>query len=166
MANDLAIDNNQDIYVANTDNKRIQKWSVDSWSDITIFPTNDFPFSYPTALFLDQVKYLYIADDFNSRILKWAIDGTEVVRIVVGGNGSYVADTLNHRIMKWVLDYLSGVAVDSENGSGFKSVKEPSSVSVDLYDAGERFMTTATKQSVLKTTFVITLGVVSWRLTL
>ncbi|CAF1172356.1 unnamed protein product [Didymodactylos carnosus] len=299
--NDLAIDNNQDIYVADTDNQRIQKWSAGSSSGITVFPTNGFPFSLPTALFLDQNKYLYISDDSNFRILKWAIDGSEAVRIVAGGNGSgdglnqinschgifvdnnsnvyvsdyynhrvvkwipgsssgivvaggnehgselnqlfnpmgifvtsddvvYVADTLNHRIMKWVPDYLSGVIVAGENGSGsnLNQLKNPSSVSVDLYgnvyasditnsrimkwtpgaidgtimssdlsgpfglkfdkynnlyvadrdnnriqkfsfsstscNAGEQFMTTTTKQSVLKTMCIITLGFVSWRL--
>ncbi|CAF1189479.1 unnamed protein product [Didymodactylos carnosus] len=142
--NDVAIDSNDSLYIADTNNQRIQQWSHGSLTGVTVAgsgtigsTSNDF--SFPRALFVDTTNNsnnLYVADFYNYRIQKWRNGMSSGFTVAgAGGNASnqftlpmgiyvdssaaiYVADTENHRIQKWTQRSSSGTTVAGGNGMG------------------------------------------------
>ena len=123
----IDINENGDIFIADTHNHRIQKWAKGATSGITVagsrnkLGSGDKYLRFPVDVTLDLKGSLYIADRDNHRIQKWS-SGYNVV-ILVAGTGSngvkfkqlnypesvaidafgniYFPDTRNHRIQKW-----------------------------------------------------------------
>ncbi|MDD1729269.1 MAG: IPT/TIG domain-containing protein [Methanospirillum sp.] len=119
-ASGIAVDSNGSVYVADTGNNRIEKFTgngtyIVSWGGSG---TNTSMFSSPAGIATDTSGNVYVADTGNNRIQKftqsgsfisvWGTYGTNTSELCspagvatdVGGN-VYVADTGNNRIQKF-----------------------------------------------------------------
>jgi len=145
----IATGNDEDIYIADSLNNRILRWSafgseLGKWGQAG---SADGEFSNPSGVAVDGSGNVYVADKWNNRIQKFGSDGTFIKKwgaagtgdglfnnpngIAIGGNGDvYVADSGNNRIQKFSPDgtFKSkwGTA-GTDNGS----FKHPSGVAVD-----------------------------------
>jgi len=119
----VAVDGNGNVYVADTDNSRIQKFSSDGTFLVTWGSegSENGQFLKPYGIAVDGNGNVYVADTGNSRIQKFSSDGVFLTTwgskgsedgqffwpygIAVDGSGNvYVADTENHRIQKFSPD--------------------------------------------------------------
>jgi hypothetical protein len=120
------VDGSGNIYVADYNNNRIQKWAPGATSGTTVAGGNgagsgDNQLNRPFGVFVDGSANVYVADLANNRIQKWA-PGAASGTTVAGGNGAgsganqldlpfsvfvdgsanvYVADRANNRIQKF-----------------------------------------------------------------
>jgi len=116
---DLAVDNSGFIYVADTNNNRIQKFNrygdlLESWG---VWGTDNGNLYYPRSIAVDKFGNIYVADTDNHRIQKFSSNGSFLAKWGKQGTGNgdfarpggitvdnagniYVADTDNHRIQK------------------------------------------------------------------
>ena len=119
----IAVAGDDSVYVADTGNHRIQKFSshgqfVAKWGSKG---EGNGEFFEPNGIAIDSSGYIYVADTGNHRIQKFTSDGQFVTKwgSYGGGNGEfaepsgiaidssghvYVADTENHRIQKFSSD--------------------------------------------------------------
>jgi tripartite motif-containing protein 71 len=122
------------VYVADTYNQRIQKFTsegvfVKAWGSPD---SGKGEFWYPNAIAIDVQGYVYVTDGNNYRIRKFTSDGLFVKAWGNYGSGNgeldnprgiatdamgyvYVADTYNHRIQKFTSDGLFVKAWDNSN---------------------------------------------------
>jgi sugar lactone lactonase YvrE len=139
---DVAVDASGNIYIADFDNYRIQKWAPGDTTGTTVAGGNGYGSAanqFATrGVAVDASGNVYIADNGNHRIQKWAPGATEGVT-VAGGNGYgsaanqlnnpsgvavdalgnvYIADAGNHRIQKWAPGDTIGTTVAGGNGQG------------------------------------------------
>ncbi|UJR24268.1 hypothetical protein I4U23_027235 [Adineta vaga] len=131
--NDMFVDKMNNIYIADSLNHRIMKWTENALEGDIVAGGNGQgnqtnQLNYPTAIFVDSEENLYIADNGNNRIVKWPV-GSEYGMIIIGqfGRGShfnqldncssiyvdkksniYISELVNHRITKWSPDAPSG----------------------------------------------------------
>lgn len=118
---------NQNLYIADTNNNRIQKWKIDETNGSTVagFGGSDrSKLTNPNSIYVDQqTEILYVVDTENHRIQRWLPNESEGTTIAGGngrGNGNsqfsspssitfdsvgnlYVSDTNNHRIQLFIL---------------------------------------------------------------
>src|SRR5919109_2007167 len=100
----IAVDRRGNVYVVDTGNNRIQKFSANG-SFIGKFGslgTNDASFDAPEGIALDQQGNVYVVDTGNNRIQKFSANGT-----FLGKFGSFGPGEDQFK-------YPSGVAVDSQ----------------------------------------------------
>jgi sugar lactone lactonase YvrE len=93
----LFIDKNNNLYIADADNNRIQMFPPGSTSGtggITVaggrgLGANAYQLSYPSGVYLDSSGSIYVADYLNNRIQKFPAgsDSTTNAVTVAGGNG-------------------------------------------------------------------------------
>ena len=84
----MYIDANGNIYIADTGNHRVQKWTPGATSGITVAGTgisgnSSSALSMPNDVYVAADGAIYIADTGNNRIQKWlpgATSGTTVIR--------------------------------------------------------------------------------------
>jgi len=161
----ICVDRQGNLYVADKNNHRVQKWAPGAASGVTVAGTgasgsgND-QLNGPADVFVDAGDTIYIADANNHRIQKWAPGAASGV--TVAGNGAsgsgnnqlntpagvfvdaggnvYVADANNHRVQKWAPGAASGVTVagNGASGSGNDQLSTPSDVYADA--AGNLFI--------------------------
>jgi len=133
------LDSSGNIYVADTGNDRIQKFSSDgiyltSWGEIG---SANGQFLSPSGIALDSADNVYVADTGNDRIQKFSSDGT--VKSITKGlknkmfdsplgigidsssNEIFVADSNNHLIKRFSLDltYFGSLGGQGTNGGRF-----------------------------------------------
>ncbi|OPZ44804.1 MAG: Virginiamycin B lyase [Euryarchaeota archaeon ADurb.BinA087] len=117
----VAVDGAGNVYVADTQNDRVQKFTV-TGTFITKWGSNgpgDGKFSFPHAVAVDTEGNVYVADTYNHRIQKFTPNGTFIMTwgegpeladgkfsyphaVAVDTEGNvYVADSYNHRIQKF-----------------------------------------------------------------
>ncbi|CAF1506573.1 unnamed protein product [Adineta ricciae] len=143
----LIFDSDDNLYIGDRYNHRVQKCSIRNTSCITIAGqanavsgTNMSDLNGPTYLFMDANNNLYIADSGNQRIQFWTY-GANYGKTIAGVTGSagsglnyfnipydvaldsrsnavYVSDHNNHRVMKYVFGNLTGSIVAGGNGFG------------------------------------------------
>ena len=116
----VAVDSDGYVYVADSDNKRLQKFDsngnfITKWGS---FGSGDGQFSVTCGVAVDSDGYVYVADVYNHRIQKFDSNGNFITKWGSGGGGDgqfsvpygvavgsdgyvYVADTNNHRIQKF-----------------------------------------------------------------
>ncbi|MEJ0079926.1 MAG: NHL repeat-containing protein [Puia sp.] len=87
----IFVDHNSNLYVADLDNHRVQKFALGSTVGVTVAGGNGPGFAanqlqFPTAVFVDEAGNVYVVDDGNHRVQKWAPGATSGVT-VAGGNG-------------------------------------------------------------------------------
>jgi len=148
----LAVDSSGYVYVADTGNERIQKFTSDG-----IFVTKwggpgsgDGEFSSPSGVAVDSSGNVYVSDTGNNRIQKFTSDGTYVSQWGNSGSGNgefngpegiavessgyvYVADKGNYRIQKFT---LSGTYVTQWGSSGSASSEFSGLQDVAVDDSG------------------------------
>jgi len=116
---DVAVDSNGNVYVADTYNHRIQKFTssggfLTKWGS---YGTGDGQFNVPCGVAVDSNGNVYVADSHNHRIQTFTSTGAYITKWGSQGNGNgqfsypsgvavdsggnvYVADTANNRIQK------------------------------------------------------------------
>ena len=132
----LAMDNNLNLYVADTLNSRIQRFPFQQLNGTTVVGAavaGTISLYYPSAVILDADGYIFIADTFNQRIIGSNPSGYRCIAGCAGqtplsyptmmsfdsyGN-LYIMDYGNHRIQKVLLSSnpcgKSGTAIDQIN---------------------------------------------------
>jgi len=145
----IAVDGSGYVYVADTYNHRIQKFTaegtfVTTWGSSG---TGDGEFRRPEGIAVDGSGYVYVADTYNDRIQKFTADGTFVTTwgssgtgdgeftspygIAVDGSGNvYVADQYNDRIQKFTADGTF-VTTWGSSGTGDGEFRYPEGIAVD-----------------------------------
>jgi DNA-binding beta-propeller fold protein YncE len=125
----IFVDINFDLYVADTDNHRIQRFAPDQSSATTVAGFGAsiyFILNRPTSVVLDADGYLFIVESHNHRIIRSIPDGFQCVAGCSDGSGAtsgqlhnpqtmafdshgniFVTDMNNHRIQKFILVYGS-----------------------------------------------------------
>lgn len=114
---DAKFDANGTLFVADTTNNRIQKYTNHSLTGTTL---SNLTLSSPTAIYIKNTNLIYILDSGNYRVQQW---NNTIVVTVAGGNGSgttpnkigqsyglyvdnddniYISEHTNHRVTKWL----------------------------------------------------------------
>jgi len=145
----VAVDSSGYVYVADSMNSRIQKFTssgdfVAKWGSEG---TGDGQFNYPYGVAVDNSGYVYVADEGNDRIQKFTSTGDFVAKWGSTGTGDgqfnqpygvaadsrgnvYVADAANDRIQKFNSSGDFVLKWGSE-GSGDGQLNYPPGVAVD-----------------------------------
>jgi surface protein len=154
----ITLDASGNLYIADKDNHRIQKWEPGASEGTTVAGGNGIgsaanKLNAPYHITFDASGNMYIADKGNHRIQKWTPGATEGTT-VAGGNGEgsaanklnkptgialdasgnlYIADELNHRVQKWAPGSSEGVTVAGGNGEGLAANQLffPSGIDID-----------------------------------
>jgi streptogramin lyase len=151
----IAVDGDGYVYVADTYNHRIQKFTSDGsfitqWGTSGTYGREPGQFYYPTGVAVDESGNIYVADRNNERIQKftssgaystyWGSPGREPGQfyqpcgVDVDDSGNvYVADTYNHRIQKFDSTgyYLGQWGTTRTPGSGNGQFNYPYGIAVD-----------------------------------
>jgi sugar lactone lactonase YvrE len=134
-AGDLELDGSGNIYVADTENHRIQKFSNDG-TFLMAFGANgsgDGQFAYPMDVTIDDAGNIYVVDAHNHRIQKFDANGNFLAKfgglgtingrfnnprgICIFNNTLYVTDNYNNRVQYFDLSgvYINNFWVSSPN---------------------------------------------------
>ena len=140
----IAVDNNGNVYIADSWNDRIQKFTSDGHF-ITKWGTRgsgDGQFRSPTGIAVDNLGNVYVADFSNDRIQKFTSDGHFITKWGTRGSGDgqfqfptgiavdndgnvYIADSWNDRIQKFTSDGHFITKIESiELDDGKKTLEE------------------------------------------
>lgn len=137
-AQDAAVDAAGNVYVADFNNNRIQKWAPGATAGVTVAGGNGQgsglnQLDGPYRVCLHSNGDLYVADLYNYRILRFSPGQANGV-VVAGGNGAgsaanqikevnglvvddagnvYINDYLNKRIQKWAPGASAGITIAS-----------------------------------------------------
>ena len=146
---DIAIDPAGNVYVADRQNHRIQKFSasggfITKWGD---HGDGNGQFSYPEGIAVDPQGNVYVADTGNSRIQKFNASGGFITKWGDHGDGNgqfyhpegiavdlqgsvYVTDSWNHRIQKFS---ASGGFITKwgDHGDGNGQFSYPEGIAID-----------------------------------
>ncbi len=157
----MALDSRGNVYVADADNHRVQKFSPDGkfltkWGSsqciVDSSKTCQDKFNFPFDIAIDSLDNVYVLDSGNHRVQKfnstssymteWGSNGSSVIQFhspsgiaVDSWDNLYVADTQNHRIQKFT---SQGIYVDwtpkvSMDGENY-TFADPVDVWVDRWD--------------------------------
>ena len=144
---EILVDHEGTIWIADRGNQRIQKWAKHASSGETYQRLD-----YTAYLAFDKSRNIYAGDIYNNSIKKIAPDGTQVT-VVAGNNGDgnamnqlyrphgfsvdsdgaiFIADRSNNRIQKWTAGSSTGSTVVNSSGSWYDSTFfDPTDVFVD-----------------------------------
>ena len=140
----IFLDKNSDLYITDTYNNRILKWTPGAASGVTvagqstIFGSPNLNcFDQPVDVFVDTAGNIYISDGGNGRIQKWAPGATAGIKIAPVGIGQgpeqlngtqgiimdkdgnlYIVDQGNNRVQMWLPGTLAGKTVAGGHGPG------------------------------------------------
>ncbi|CAF1185973.1 unnamed protein product [Adineta steineri] len=119
----LFVDEDQSVYVSDSNNHRVMKWKTGAKEGTIVAGGNKKgrnlnQLSSAQGIIVDDLGQIYVADWGNNRVMRWC-EGKEEGEIVVGGNGQenqlngpvglsfddernlYVSNMENHRIVKF-----------------------------------------------------------------
>ena len=147
------VDNSGNLYVADSNNGRIQKFVPGATEGQTLISG----LNYPVDVFVENTSgSIYVVEQNDHKVTKWDADGSGGTIVAGGaGNGSnanqlwnpralfvdaigniYIVDSENKRIQKWAPLAIAGVTVAGGNGQGWEQNKfeQPSGIFVDGLD--------------------------------
>ena len=155
----IYVDENQDIYIADTWNNRVVKWVAGAIEGVVVAggngeSLNNNALYRPTGIHVDASGNIYIADQAHHRVMKWAPDATEGTIVAGSSSGSgdatnqlnepydvhldfsgnlYISDYSNNRVMKWESGATEGTVVAGGNGQGdaTNQLNHPKGIDVD-----------------------------------
>ena len=133
----IFVTDNGILYIADTNNHRIQKWIIGGSSGVTVAGTRTAgrgpsQLLFPLSVLVDSNGYMYITDNGNDRILRWAphatigecmagctgywgVDSSQLnapVSISFDSNGClYVSDRQNNRVQKFAILTETGIVL-------------------------------------------------------
>ncbi|RPJ69494.1 MAG: 6-bladed beta-propeller, partial [Alphaproteobacteria bacterium] len=86
----IAVDSSGNVYVADKNNHRIQKFDsngtyITKWGSLG---NGNGSFNYPEGVAVDSSGYVYVAERNNHRIQKFDSNGTYITKWGSGGNGN------------------------------------------------------------------------------
>ena len=125
----IFVDEDESLYVSDSDNHRVMKWVKDGREGVVVAGGNSKGDSWrqlsdPEGVLVDRLGHIYVGDCRNDRVMRWC-EGVKEGTLVVGGNGSgqqsnqlnrpvglsfdrqgnlYVSDCWNHRIQKFAVE--------------------------------------------------------------
>ena len=132
---EVFVDDDRTMYIVDSNNHRIQKWTYGACSGVTVAGIGTSGAAanqlyYPTGVVVDSNQYIYITDTFNHRIQRWA-PGACAGDCIVGCSGTsgtasyqlnypqrlvfdnqramYVSDASNNRVQKFALASAIGM---------------------------------------------------------
>lgn len=113
---DLAVDNEGNIWVVDTENSRVQKFAPDGAHLLTLgnqAGAEKGQFSKPRGIAIDNAGFVYVADTWNHRIQKFSLAGEFIMTwgspevywapkdlVVTDNNEVFIVDTGFHRVHK------------------------------------------------------------------
>ncbi|CAF1107187.1 unnamed protein product [Rotaria sordida] len=130
---DIFADENENIFIADWGNQRIQFWQKDANSGKTVAGNGSCgpalnEFNFPSTVFFDSKKNIIVSDYKNQRVTQWPFSfdpKTSIGTIIAGGNGAglnpyqlngptglyydeknqilYISNEQSHSITQWVL---------------------------------------------------------------
>ncbi len=130
----MAVDNFGNVYIADTQNYAVKKWTATNSLVTTVVSSG---LNRPASVAVDSSGNIYIADTYNNAIKKWtAINNTVTTLLnsgldlpngvaVDGAGNIYIADTYNNAIKKWT---VANAAVSTIVTTG---LNRPHSLAVD-----------------------------------
>ena len=138
--NKIFVDDASTVYIADTNNHRIQKWVYGACAGVTVAGTgiagSDLAqLQSPVSIMVDANGYMYISDRDNQRILRWS-PGSSMGKCIAGCSG--IAGTATNQ-----LSSPSALAFDS-NGLLYVSDKSNNRVQkFSLFSTSSKPMTMA-----------------------
>ncbi len=156
----VALDSAGNIYVLDTGNNRIQKFSADGkfLASLGRFGQGPGEFNYPSWLDIDEAGHLYVTDPFNERIQVLTADGKELrtVRFTEGQIGNVFVRGDGRLIMGQATVSFRFITPGEKKPAGLpKLVKvlDASGKTVsefgEMVDTGEELLTNTINQFVL-----------------
>ncbi|CAF3315675.1 unnamed protein product [Rotaria sp. Silwood2] len=130
---DIFADENENVFISDWYNQRIQYWQKDAKSGRTVAGNETLgtavnEFHFPTRVLIDSKKNILVADSLNQRIMQWTFPydpEKSVGTIIAGGNGAglnpyqlnnpnglyldepnqilYISNEESHSITQWVI---------------------------------------------------------------
>ena len=162
----IAVDSSGNIYVADSNNHRVQKFDSSGTylSQFGSFGTGDGQFNLAYGLDIDSLGNIYVTDALNNRIQKFDSNGTYLSQFGSSGTGDgqfatptdvqidslgniYVVDANNHRIQKFDSNgtYLSQFG---SSGTGNGQFNTP--IGIDFDSLGNIYVTDGLNQRLQK----------------
>ena len=128
----LSVDDERSIFVADTSNNRVTKWSAGAKEGTIVAGGNGAgngasQLNYPVAVVVDQMNTIYVLEHVNHRITRW-FKGAKSGSLIIGGvdagsrtdqlanphslsfdrhGNLYVTDNGNHRVQMFAIDKSS-----------------------------------------------------------
>ncbi|CAF4546649.1 unnamed protein product [Rotaria socialis] len=150
---DVYVDANENVYVGDSSNHRIQMWPKGATSGITVVDTDgtgeyeNRVGNFHSMFFHEKTNTFYLPDVFKKRVVKF-VNGSNIGTVVVGQDGDefpskilygptgvfvddcetlYVADAGGSRIQKFLKGSTEGITVagDYQEGSNAIQFKQP-----------------------------------------
>ena len=159
---DVIVDeNNKSLIIADWENKRVVRWSLENSEDKEILIEN----ISCCGLKMNENGDLFVSDSEKDEVRRWRKGEKDEGTIVAGGNGRgdkldqlnrpayifidrqetvYISDWGNHRVMKWLKDADKGIVVAGgyKCGNSLKQLYHPNGLIVnevgDVYVADSR----------------------------
>ncbi|CAF3710985.1 unnamed protein product [Rotaria sp. Silwood1] len=130
---DVLADENENVFISDWYNQRIQYWQKDAKNGTTVAGNESLgtelnEFHFPTRVLVDSKKNIIVADSLNQRIMQWTFPydpEKNVGTIIAGGNGAglnpyqlnnpnglyldehnqilYISNEESHSITQWVI---------------------------------------------------------------
>jgi sugar lactone lactonase YvrE len=146
----MYVDDDQTIYVADSENHRIMEWKCDRTRGQVVAGGNGEgnktnQLNHPTDVIVDKLgDNLIICDRINRRVMRWprrngtsgqpVISNLACCRLTLDNNGYlYVSDYEKHEVRRWKINDTCGtlVAGGHGKGNGLNQLSCPTSLFVD-----------------------------------
>ncbi len=146
----MYIDDDQTIYVADSDNHRIVEWKSDANNGRIVAGGNgqgnrNNQLDYPTKVIVDKKNdSLIISDQGNGRVVRWLrqngqsgetlISNIHCCDLIMDNDGYlYVSDIEKHEVRRWKMGEKNGTTVAGGNGQGDRldQLNDPRHIFID-----------------------------------
>jgi hypothetical protein len=141
------------LYVLDSQNYRIQKWSINGTNPSTV--PGGGSFDYSVYMYIDNYSSIYVSVFEDNNVIRFSANSSTFVTAAGSGAGTagagsnrldgpygiyvdgnrtlYIADYNNHRIQMWTYGASSGstVAGTGTNGTSSTQITNPSSIVMD-----------------------------------